>query len=216
MPETASRAPARPQFRFLLRGSILLVAMLALWWWILLDPLLAVLRFSADVAIRLYPGMGWTSHVTVDRSGNWSMEVPLPEAVWREPQVQALFGPAAAGRPVRVRRLRFAPEARIPPRFTLGFPLYWAILLAAPRSRHLWRVLLAGTALLWLLALVGLFLYAANTIAAELHIIANDFPGFLLSAAEYLNLNVAPYLAPLLIALALHQELRSMVLSGED
>lgn len=211
MPPTVSAAS--PQLRFLLRGSLLLVGMLALWWWVLVDPLLGVLRVSADLALRLYPGMGWTQHITVDSEGNWNMEVPLPESVWRQPQVQALFGAPAAGRPVRVRRVHFTPEAGMPARFTLAFPLYWAILLAAPRSRRWWQVALGGTAIIWLLGLVSVFLYVANAVGAQLHVMTNDFPGFLLAAGEYLNLNVAPYMAPLLIALALHRELRWMVLS---
>jgi hypothetical protein len=215
MPQTTAPAPTRPQVRFLLRGSLLLVTMLALWWWVLLDPLLGLLRVSADLALRCYPGMGWRQHIALDAAGNWNMEVPLPERVWRQPQVQALFGAAAAGRPVRVPRIRFAPESIMPVRFALAFPLYWAILLAAPRGRRTWQAAIAGTVLIWLIAVGSLFLYAANTIGSQLHVIANDFPGYLLTAGEYLNLNVVPYIAPLLIALALHRELRVMVLSLE-
>ena len=42
--------PVSPQFRFLLRGSLLLAAMLTLWWLILLGPSLFLLRIAAEIA----------------------------------------------------------------------------------------------------------------------------------------------------------------------
>jgi hypothetical protein len=39
----------KPQTRFLLRGSALLVGLLTLWWFALLNPMLAVLHGSGGV-----------------------------------------------------------------------------------------------------------------------------------------------------------------------
>src|ERR1022692_2586749 len=47
------RAPASPQARFLLRGSGLFIVLLAVWWWILLSPMLAGLRLSTRVVLWL-------------------------------------------------------------------------------------------------------------------------------------------------------------------
>ena len=155
--------------------------------------------------------MSWGSHIAVDPEGNWSIELPLPRTVGDRPQIQALFGATSGGRPVRVRSIRFAAEARVVTLFTLGFPVYWAILLAAPPRRRRWRAVLASTGLILAIVVISIFLHAADTIGSKFNLVGNDFRGFLLGSAEYLNVNVVPYLAPVLLALALDDELRRMI-----
>jgi hypothetical protein len=208
MPSSAS-----PQFRFLLRGSSLLIALLALWWWLLLSPMLAGLRLSAELALHLMPG-GSIASVTVDPAG-WILRVPIPEFVAKQDAVQRTFGRAPGAPPVKVRSFKLAVAETIPTFFTLSFPLFWALLLAAPKSRRFWQVLALGTALLWILALISLLFYTAYSIETNMKLVTGEPAVTLWGAAEYLNVNVVPYLAPLLLALGLHSELRTQILSWD-
>jgi hypothetical protein len=207
------RAPASPQLRFLLRGSALLLAMLALWWWVLLGPLLAGMRISTRTVLWLLPGGGSASGVTVQPNGDWLLRVPIPQALAKQDAVQRAYGRLPGAPPVRIRSFELAIAGRTPTFFTLGFPLFWALVLAAPPARRLWRLLAGGTALLAALSLLSLLLYTAYTIQTTLRLATSGLAVTLWDAAEYLNVNVAPYMAPLVIALWLHTELRTQILS---
>jgi hypothetical protein len=209
------RAPASPQFRFLLRGSSLLLVMLALWWWVLLGPLLGGMRLSTGLVLRLLPGGSSAGSVTADAAGNWTLRVPMPASLSRRDPVQQAFGRAPSAPPVKVRSLMLTIGGRIPTFFTLSFPLFWALVLAAPRTRRLWRVVSGGTALLALLAQLSLLTYTAFTIETNLHLVTSDWASTLWGAAEYLNVNVVSYLAPFMIALWLHGELRAQIFSWD-
>jgi len=207
------QAPSSPQLRFLLRGSGLLFVMLALWWWVLLHPLLAGMRLSTDLVLRLLPGESSAAGVTVQPNNAWVLQVPIPESLARRDEVQRTYGRLPGAPPVKVRSFKLAISERIPTFFTLGFPLFWALVLAAGRARRLWRVLAGGTALLAMLALLSLLLYTAYTIETRLRVGTSALASTLWETAEYLNLNVAPYMAPLLIAVWLHSELRAQIFS---
>src|SRR5271169_325162 len=145
--------PARnsPQLRFLLRGSLLVVVMLAVWWMLLLDPLLGVLRVSTGLALHLVPGDGSTAQASADPVGNWVLKVPVPGFVQRSDAVQKMFDPAV--RPVPLPSLKLAISRDVPVLFSLVFPLFWAAALAAPFSRRTWKIFLAGTALVYLISI---------------------------------------------------------------
>ena len=143
--------PPNPQLRFLLRGSLLVVVMLTVWWMLLLDPLLGALRVSTGLALHLAPGNGSTAHATNDLSGNWVLQVPLPGFIQRSDAAQKMFDPAV--RPVRLPSLKLAVARDVPVLFSLVFPLFWAAALAAPFSRRTWKILLAGTALVYLISI---------------------------------------------------------------
>jgi hypothetical protein len=209
------RAPASPQFRFLLRGSSLLLVFLALWWWLLLTPLLAGMRFSTDLVLRLLPGGSSAGGVTVDPHGDWTLRVPISGSLAKQDAVQRAFGRTPGAPPVKIRSFKLAIADRIPTFFTLSFPLFWALVLAAPRTRRLWRVVAGGTALLALLAVLSLLLYAAYSIETNLRLVTSGLAVTLWNSAEYLNVNVVPYVAPLLIALWLHTGLRAQIFSWD-
>ena len=209
------RTPASPQFRFLLRGSSLLLVMLALWWLVLLHPLLAGMRLSTDLVLRLLPGGSSAAGVAVNSDGGWIVQVPIPASFAKQDQVQRTFGRAPGAPLVKVRSFKLAIAERIPTFFTLSFPLFLALALAAPPARRLWRIMAGGTALLALLALLSLLFYAAFTIETNLKLVTSYLPAILWGAAEYLNINVVPYLAPLLMALWLHAELRAQIFSWD-
>jgi hypothetical protein len=102
---------------------------------------------------------------------------------------------------------------RIPTFFTLGFPLFWALVLAAPRAPRLWRVLAIGTGLLAVLAQLSLLLYAAYSIETTLKLATSGVSIAFWNGVEYLNVNVVPYVTPLLLAAWLHTGLRAQIFS---
>jgi hypothetical protein len=203
------RVPASQQLRFLLRASSLLLVMLAVWWWVLLNPLLAGMRLSTGAVLWLLPGGRSVSEAVVGANGDWLLRVPIPQSLAKEEAVQRAYGRAPGAPAVTIRSFRLAIAERVPTFFTLSFPFYWALILAAPRARRLWRAAAGGTALLAVLALLSLLFYTAYTIETTLHAATSAVA--LWGAAEYLNVNVIPYVAPLIVALWLHAELRAHI-----
>ena len=201
-----------PQLRFLLRGSLLVVVMLTVWWMLLLDPLLGALRVSTGLALHLVPGNGSTAHATSDPSGNWVLQVPLPGFIQRSDAAQKMFDPAL--RPVRLPSLKLAVARDVPVLFSLVFPLFWAAALAAPFSRRTWKILLAGTALVSLVSIGGIILYSIYMIDRNIGY-TTGASNTVLNFFEYLNMYVVPYAAPLLIALALNADLRAQIFSTD-
>jgi len=188
--------------------------MLALWWYVLLSPLLGGLQILTGLTLRLWPGAGSIARVTVDSSGDWIVRVPA--SVSRQGNLRQMFPSAGpGGEPVQVRSIQIGLPRRMPVFFTLSFPLFWATALAAPWVKRSWRVLLCGTGLTAVLAMASFLFFAAYTIATYLHINPSGLAGGLLDAGEYLNTNVAPYVAPFLIAIWLHAELRAQIFFRE-
>jgi hypothetical protein len=191
----------------------LFIVLLTVWWWLLLSPMLAGLRLSTRVLLWVMPGGSSASGVTVQPDSDWLLRIPLPGFLARQDAVQRAYGRAPGAPPVNIRSFRLVIGERIPTFFTLGFPLFWALVLAAPRSRRLWRVVAIGSALLALLAQLSLLFYAAFSIETNLHLATSAAASAIWSAVEYLNVNVAPYLAPVLLAAWLHTELRAQIFS---
>jgi hypothetical protein len=207
--------PEAEPLRFLVRALAFLVLMLALWWLVLLNPLLAGLRLSAEWTLRLLPGGSAVSHVTIGPDRNWTFQVPVPAAVVNQESTQQMLGAAAAssGR-IKIRSMKVEGAGRYPILFTVSFPLYWAILLAAPGWRRLPLRMLCGTAVLAALALLSIAVYAAGLVGGYFHLTTKGLPGFLMDSAVYLATGVAPYLGPVLVALSLNEELRALILTG--
>jgi len=208
------RAPASPQLRFLLRGSGLFVAMLALWWWVLLHPLLDGMRYATRAALWLLPGGRSASGVTVEPNGDWLLRVPIPGSLAKQDTLEKAYGHAPGGQ-VTVRSFKLTIADRIPIFFTLSFPLFWALTLAAPRTRNLARVVAGGTALLAAMAEISLLVYTIYTIENALKWAVSPLAVALWGGIEYLNVNVAPYVAPVLLAVWLHTELRTQIFLRE-
>ena len=202
--------------RFLLRAMAFLALMLALWWMVLLNPLLAGLRFSAELTLRLLPGGRSVSHVSIGPGRNWTFQVPAPAAVLNQERTQQMLGAAAAGSgPIKIRSMKVEGAGRYPILFTVSLPLYWAILLAAPGRPRLSRVAY-GTAVLAGLALLSIAVYAVRLAGGYFQLTTDGIPGFLMDSAMYLAVGVVPYLGPVLVALSLDGELRGLILAGED
>ena len=189
--------------------------MLALWWLVLLNPLLAGLRLSAELTLRLLPGGSSVSHVTIGPDRNWTFQVPAPAAVVNQERTQQMLGAAAAGSGrIKIRSLKVEGTARYPILFTVSLPLFWAILLAAPGRPRLLRMA-CGTAVLAIFALLSIAVYAVRLVGGYFQLTTEGFPGFLMDSAMYLAAGVVPYLGPVLVALSLDGELRGLILAGE-
>ncbi|HUB77155.1 MAG TPA: hypothetical protein VMB03_00095 [Bryobacteraceae bacterium] len=206
-------ARVSPQLRYLLRASGLFILLLAAWWWLLLSPMLAGLRITTRAALWVLPGGRSASGVAVEPDGDWSLRVPLPQFLAKQERVQRAYGRVPGAPPVNVRSFRLIIGNRIPTFFTLGFPLFWTLVIAGPRSRRLWRVLGAGSALLAILAQLSLLLYAWYSVQATLGLQTSPTATAVWNAVEYLNVNVAPYAAPLFFAAWLDVELRAQIFS---
>jgi hypothetical protein len=138
--------------------------------------------------------------------------VPLPGFIQRSDAAQKMFDPAV--RPVRLPSLKLAVARDVPVLFSLVFPLFWAAALAAPFSRRTWKILLAGTALVYLISVGGIILYSVYMIDRNLGY-TTGAANTVLNFFEYLNMYVVPYAAPLLIALALNSDLRAQIFSSD-
>jgi len=207
--------PQADPLRFLLRALIFLALMLALWWLVLLNPLLAGLRLSAQMTLRFLPGGNSISHVAIGPDRNWTFQVPAPAALVNQARTQQMLGAAAAGSgPIKIRSMKVEGAGKYPILFTVSLPLYWAILLAAPGRRRLLRMA-SGTAVLAAFSLLSIEVYAVRLVGGYFHLTTEGLPGFLMDFAMYLAVGVVPYLAPVLMALSLDEDLRGLILTGE-
>src|ERR1035441_6853042 len=116
----------KPQTRFLLRGSLLLVSFLVFWWFCLVTPLLSFLRGTLDVSGSLYYGAAHEL-VTETPSGDWSFRVPMEIVLPPSPQQ-----PTGA----LVHSIDFDMPRSDVTAFTFSLPVFWAIVLAASRVRR--------------------------------------------------------------------------------
>src|ERR1035437_5181427 len=142
----------KPQTRFLLRGSALLVGLLSLWWFLLLTPMLYALKGAAGAFLLIQE----------NPSGDWTLRVPLEKIL-----------PATPQQPVaqQVHSIDFDMPRGDVIAFTFSLPVYWAIILAAPGVRRNLRPLLVGTVLMAAVELAMLLVFAqisAHNSAAQL------------------------------------------------
>jgi hypothetical protein len=189
--------PFSPQTRFLLRASTIFGGLLAVWWFLLLTPLLAWVRVSTDVLLNTLPGSTVQTGVESRPGGVWVVEAPVKSGG-------------------RYRNMRLETPQRLPIQLTIALPLFWCVMLAAPRSRRPVRALAIGTAILLALPPLGLLIYIAHVVRIYVYPSAPAVVEYVLAVADYVASTVAPYAGPVLLALALHSELRAMVLAGES
>lgn len=193
----------RPQTRFLLRASTLLVGLLVLWWWILCGPMLGALRVTVDSTGGVFFGGRSQDLVHETASGDWSFHVPM-EAVTATARIHSVDFDLA----------RTDVNA-----FTFSLPVLWAILLAAPRlRRNLGTLALGSVAMVLfelLLMMVFIEIYARNAVSQITHV-QSALEKWALHFAEYLVVSVLPYAAPFVLALAVHRDLRLQILGWGD
>ena len=184
------------QTRFLLRGSVLLVGLLALWWFALVSPMLYLLKGAAAafVDVEEHPSDHWTLRVPVD--------VVLP-ATAQEPLAR------------QIRSIDFDMSRGDAITFTFSLPVLWALLLAAPKSKL--RPLLWGTIAMAATEVALLLLFAqitAREAASQLAGVDDAGGRWVRHVGSYLTVSVLPYIAPFVVALVVDRELRADIFSG--
>jgi len=205
--------PAGPQFRFLLRALGLLMGMLLVWWVFLLDPLLGWVRASGDFVLGWAPGAVEGPHIGVNPDGNWTLRLPVPEAAGGRADLQQMAGGGAPGAPPRrVRSFKMETSRGKVAMFTVGLPLFWALMLAAAGKKP-WRMLAWGSAGIAALMPFAVALNGMWTIRTFFHIESGPWVGFLWSVAGYVNAEVLPFATPLFLGLWLNPGLRTQVFS---
>ena len=187
-----------PQIRFLLRGSALLIALLTLWWFALLGPMLYLLKGAAEAFVS----------IEETPAGDWTLRVPLEEIL-----------PATRQHPVaqQIRSIDFDLPRGDAIAFTFSLPVYWAIILAAPGWKRSLRPILLGTVLVWAIEVALLLVFAqitARNALSQFGGIADTDGRWIRHVAEYLVVNLLPYIVPFAVALWMHRELRGQVLGG--
>lgn len=196
----------KPQTRFLLRASLLLISFLIVWWFFLVTPLLFLLRGALEISGSLVYGSAARELVTAMPSGDWSFRVPMEVVL--PPSAQQPTG-------ALVHSIEFDMPRSDVTAFTFSLPVFWAIIAAAPGIRRALRPLVQGTVLVTVLEIVLVLLFvqiSAHKVAAQLGAPQGPTANWLLRVGEYMVVNVIPYAAPFLIAIGLHSELRAQVL----
>jgi len=185
--------PRSPQSAFLLRVLPLLAVFLALWWFLLLPVFLGWERASTDLLLSAFPGAPLQTGVNVSPDGIWTLQAPA--------RVNGV-----------TRNIRLELPQRLPTQLTVAIPLFWAIILAAPRTARMWRLLLAGTAALLALPPLGLLLYAIHVVQIYVYPGTPVVLSRTIAAVDYIASTVAPYAGPVFLAVVLHPELATTVL----
>jgi len=194
-----------PQTRFLLRGTPLLAALLVLWWLVLMNPLLFLVRN----AVNACGGVFWSGtpafSVTEAQGGGWTFEVPVEATVPRS---------AASPAPQELHSVVFDMARSEAGAFTFGLPVYWALMLAASGIRRNLRQLLWGTLVMAILeialAVLTADLLAQVTVARMVR--AHDPIGhWFLRVGHYLAVDSVPYLMPFAVVIGSHRELREQL-----
>ena len=193
----------RPQARFLLRVSALLIGLLVLWWFVLLSPLLFLLRQSAELCASVAFG-GSARFIDVTATGDWTVHVPIETVIPMSPGQPA---------PVAVHSIDFDLARADAGAFTFGLPVLWAILVAAPEIRR-GRPLALGTAAMMAVELVLFLVYVelfAHKTAAQWAQSQDAVSNWFYRFADYLLVSVIPYVAPFAVAIGVSGELRGQI-----
>jgi hypothetical protein len=197
---------ARPQLRFLGRTVLVFLVLLAFWWLVLLHPMLFLLRGAGNLLVSALPGADSTFGITLDPQNDWSVRLPVSTSLLRKWGAPQLAGGAL------YRGIRLTLPRRIPNILTVGLPLFWSVILAAPLTRRTPRILATVSAVLALLA-PPLLLVCAMQLARTVLVPHSAGPAlYLIDLAAYLATAVIPCVVPVLLAVALHRELRETIL----
>ncbi|MDP8989305.1 MAG: hypothetical protein M3N41_04400 [Acidobacteriota bacterium] len=180
-----------PQTRFLLRGSASLIGLLALWWFVLADPMLYLLKGAAAAFVE----------IDEHPSGDWTLRVPVDVTLKATSQ--------------KIESIDFDMARSDAITFTFSLPVLWAIFLAAPAYKV--RPLVIGTLVMAAIEVSLLVAFAQCTAREN----ASQFTGaddaigqWMHRLGAYLTVSVLPYVAPFLVALTLHRQLRDGVFGG--
>ncbi len=153
---------------------------------------------------RIPFGLMRNGSVTMEPSGDWSIRAPVRDSE------DEIHRPAASP---RIDSVDFTVAAADVIGFTLGLPVYWAIVLALPGPRRK-RTLLWGTLLQLAIGIASFVVFAevtAYSTLAQIRHHESAIRHWLLEVIYYLVTAVIPYAAPVVSAVWLHPELRSRI-----
>jgi hypothetical protein len=190
----------RSHLYFLLRSTVLVILFQTLWWFLLLNPLLFLLKGS----VKIFGSMIYNSNVqqflTETDSGEWEFQTS-----------RALDLPNQSRQPgFSKKALTITMQPSDFYFFTFGIPVFWAIILASGIRRS-YRPMILGTIAMTVietalaLALVELTAYR---IMAQVSGSRGEFAEWFVRFGYSIVLLVIPFIAPFLVAIALHRELR--------
>lgn len=194
---------------FLLRGSISLIAVLALWWVLLQNPLLWLLRVSTEFVFSLLPAGNVPALITVATDSDWEFHVPVDDS--RTPAQRGGAQPFA--------RMEFSVPREDVLTYTFSLPLYWAVAIAVVMARGVTREnlrgagkqLLIGTTVVILAEALCLIAFAKLTAYGGLN--PDAWSKWWIDLGKYLVTQVLPFVMPLSVLLAIHRDLRMEILS---
>jgi hypothetical protein len=202
-----------PHLRYLLRIFLLLAALLALWWTLLLTPLLGILRLSTELVFRVCLPASPPARVEIQPNGDWHFRVPIPAALARRDEIQRMFGRTSKDAPlVTVRSLQLQVAGGYPSLFTVSVPFFWALVLSIRWTRRTAKTLAAGTGILVVVSVLLAVFEVIRVFLESTHLLAaGGLSSALVHAGDFAALNVIPYLAPVVLALLLGRDLQSMI-----
>jgi len=190
----------RQDARFLARASVAIIGISALWWFLLLPPLLSVLKGSAELLAALAFRDTPCELVTETIPDAWHVCLPT----------QATVKNAAGAGFTRLSSIEFDMPRTDVYIFTFGLPVFCALMMAAARRGRWWRELVTGAVLTELLEVI-LFLLFLKTFAYGASSGHDAMSSWFVRFSQYFEVNVMPDVAPFLIALTVNGELRGKV-----
>jgi len=195
----------RTQGRFLLLASVLVTGFLILWWFVLMDPMLFLMREAIGVCGAAVSTSHSSLTVTETPNRDWTFEVPLEATVPR-----SMTNPT----PRQIHSVDFDLARSDAGAFTFGLPVYWAVILAARGVRRSLRPLVLGTVVMAVLE-IALALVTAEILAhkslAQMLPAQGPIATWLLRFGEYLAVNVIPYVLPFTAAISVDGGLREYI-----
>jgi hypothetical protein len=183
--------------RFLLRGSALLAGGLALWWFFLAGPMLYLLSGAVGSFVLMQK----------NPTGDYTLRVPFEASLPATPENPT---------PQKIRSIDFDMPRSDAITFTFSLPVFWAIMLAAPGVRRNHMPLLLGTAVMAFIELAMLLTFAHITAWNAVAQMAGEVDAgekWVRAVGDYLITNVFPYVAPVIVAMLVHSELRKEIFS---
>jgi hypothetical protein len=186
---------------FLLRAVGLQLIFLGLWWTVLYQPAIGLLRLTAQVPLSLLLTNPSKRSLEVNSSsGDWNFSIPVNAMVKDSPQ---------SGSPVQVDAIDFAAPAENVAPFTTAWFVYVALALNVPISRGSIRRTLKGLLLQTAVSALAVFIYAevnARGTLAHMHLVPDPMGLWFLNFVYHIDYLVIPYAGPFLLILWTHPE----------
>ncbi len=186
---------------FLLRAVGLQLIFLGLWWTVLYQPAIGLLRLTAEVPLSLLLTNPSKRSLEVNSSsGDWNFSIPVNAMVKDSPQSDSS---------VQVDAIDFAAPAENVAPFTTAWFVYLGLALSVPITRESIRRTLKGLLLQTAVSALAVFIYAevnAHGTLAHMHRVPDPAGLWFLNFVYHIDYLVIPYASPFLLILWTHPE----------